>query len=458
MMVMGKAMRAYTLFGLVLAMLLPVQPGMSAESAEVVVLRLDGTIHGASQSFIERGLEEAEAIGAELVILELDTPGGMLDNTRDITSAITSSKAPVVVYVTPPGARAASAGFFLLLAADIAAMAPGTNTGAAHPVLVPMIPIGDSGEVPEEMVDKAVNDAAAMIRSLAQDRGRNEEEAIKAVMESASYTAKEALEKNLIDMIARTREELIEQLKGVQVNRLNGTTQVLDLTSYTVKEITPSRKEAFQSFMASPMLAFFLLLIAGLGIYTEITHPGGILPGVVGVIALLLFLYSTSVLPVNWAGVALILIAAGLFVLEVKVTSYGLLTLGGIACFVAGALMLFDTPIPEMRLSLLMVLPTAIAVAAVMIFLLSRVIEAHQKPTLTGKEGLIGEIGEVLTALSPEGKVKVHGEYWDAYCEGSEVAAGTHVKVVAIRGRRLDVVPAEEHSAPADRAPTSNSV
>jgi membrane-bound serine protease (ClpP class) len=439
-------------------MLLPAQTGMSEESAEIVVLRLDGTIHGASQTFIERGLEEAREIGAELVILELDTPGGMLDNTRDITSAITSSKAPVVVYVAPAGARAASAGFFLLLAADIGAMAPGTNTGAAHPVLVPMIPIGDSGEVPEEMVTKAVNDASAMIRSLAQARGRNEEEAVKAVMESTSYTASEALEKNLIDMIARSREELIERLDGAQVNRMDGTTQALDLSSYTVKEVIPSHKEAFQTFLASPLVVFFLLLIAGLGIYTEITHPGGILPGVVGVIALLLFLYSTSVLPVNWAGVALLLIAAALFVLEVKVTSYGLLSLGGIVCFVAGALMLFDTPIPEMRLSLGTVLPTAIAVAGVMIFLLSRVLKAHQMPALTGKEGLVGEIGEVLVPLAPEGKVKIHGEYWNAYCQGNEVSAGTRVKVVAIRGRRLDVVPAAEHSAPADRAPTDDTV
>jgi membrane-bound serine protease (ClpP class) len=443
------AMRAdFILLSVALAMLVSAAPGLGNE---IVVLRLDDEIHKASQRFIERGLEEANAAGAELIIIELDTPGGYLDNTRDIASAMTSSKAPVAVYVSPAGARAASAGFFLLLAADIAAMAPGTNTGASHPVLVPMIPVGDTGEVPEEMMDKAVNDASAMVRSFAQDRGRNVEEAVKAVKESVSFTAQEALEKNLIDLIARSRAELIDRLKGREVARIDGTTQVLDLSGSSVREITPSRKEAFQSFMASPMVAFLLLLIAGLGIYTEITHPGGVFPGVVGVIALVLFLYSTAVLPVNWTGLALIVVAAGLFVLEVKVTSYGLLTLAGIACFIAGALMLFDTPIPEMRLPLSIIIPAACAMAGIMIFLLSRVIKAHQAPALTGKEGLIGEIGQALSDLAPAGKVKVHGEYWDAYCEGREIAAGTSVEVVAVRGRRLDVVPAQDHAAPAER-------
>jgi len=416
---------------------------VGASAAEVAVLRLDDVIYVGSQHFVERGLDEAAQRGVDLLILELDTPGGMLDATRNITSAMTSSTVPVAVYVAPTGARAASAGFFILISADIAAMAPGTNTGASHPVLMPQIP-GLNPEVPDEMIDKAVNDAAAMVRSLAQDRGRNVEEAVRTVTESISFTAKEALEKNLIDLIATSRQDLIDQLDGREVTRIDGSTVVLNLGNATITNITPTRKERFQSIMASPVLAFFLLVIAGLGIYTEITHPGTVLPGVVGVIALIGFLYSTSVLPLNWIGLALIIVAVAMFILEVKVTSYGLLTLGGIACFVAGSLMLFDTPIPEMRLGLAMVIPTAVVIAAVMIFLLQRVIKAHQQRAITGQEGLVGELGHTLTPLTPSGKVKVFGEYWDARAAEGSIAAGTPVVVQALQGRQLVVAPAEE--------------
>ncbi|MCP4895708.1 MAG: nodulation protein NfeD [bacterium] len=416
----------------------------ASATTEVVLINLVDTIQPASQSIIERGLADAASLGAELAVLQLDTPGGLVDTTREITKAITTSPVPVVVFVSPAGARAASAGFFLLMAADIAAMSPGTNTGAAHPVLMPMIPVQQS-EPSDTMVEKVTNDAAAMLRSLVEGRKRNKELAVRAVTESLSFTAEEALKEGLIDFVVSDLDELVAELDGREITRFDGTTQLLELEGWQLVEIEPTTTEQFRSLLAKPLIALILMALAGIGIYTEITHPGGILPGVVGVIALLLFLYTTSVLPVNWLGVALIVLALGLFALEVKVASYGLLTVGGLICFVAGALMLFDTPIPDMRLSLGMVLPTAIMVAAIVAFLVSRVIKAHQQVPVTGKEGLVGEIGLALSELSSEGKVKVHGEYWDAQTLGGQtIAQGSRVRVAEVTDRRITVEPVND--------------
>jgi membrane-bound serine protease (ClpP class) len=306
-----------------------------AFGGEVVRMRVEDTIQPASQQFIERALAEAVERDAALVVMELDTPGGLVDTTRDITTAITTSPVPVVVFVNPPGARAASAGFFILLAADVAAMAPGTNTGAAHPV-------GGQGEnLPEDVRDKVTNDAAAMVRSLAEQRGRNPETAERTVIESISLTAEEALEEGLIDLIATDIHDLLEQLNGLEVTRFGGDAETLDLDELQMVEIEPSFAERLFSVLANPNIAYLLMALGALGLYVEITHPGGILPGVVGVIFLLLGLYSVSVLPISWAGVALIFVAVMLFILEVKVTSYGLLTVGGVISFVLGSLMLF---------------------------------------------------------------------------------------------------------------------
>jgi membrane-bound serine protease (ClpP class) len=322
-----------------------------AFGGEVVRMRVEDTIQPASQQFIERALAEAVERDAALVVMELDTPGGLVDTTRDITTAITTSPVPVVVFVNPPGARAASAGFFILLAADVAAMAPGTNTGAAHPV-------GGQGEnLPEDVRDKVTNDAAAMVRSLAEQRGRNPETAERTVIESISLTAEEALEEGLIDLIATDIHDLLEQLNGLEVTRFGGDAETLDLDELQMVEIEPSFAERLFSVLANPNIAYLLMALGALGLYVEITHPGGILPGVVGVIFLLLGLYSVSVLPISWAGVALIFVAVMLFILEVKVTSYGLLTVGGVISFVLGSLMLFDGPIPDMRVSMGVVLP-----------------------------------------------------------------------------------------------------
>jgi membrane-bound serine protease (ClpP class) len=405
-----------------------------AFGGEVVRMRVEDTIQPASQQFIERVLAAAAERDAALVVMELDTPGGLVDTTRDITTAITTSSVPVVVFVNPPGARAASAGFFILLSADVAAMAPGTNTGAAHPVG------GQGGNLPEDVRDKVTNDAAAMVRSLAEQRGRNPETAERAVIESISLTAEEALEEGLIDLIATDINDLLEQLKGMEVTRFNGDVVTLDIDELQMVEIEPSFAEQLFSVLANPNIAYLLMALGALGLYVEISHPGGILPGVVGVIFLLLGLYSVSVLPVSWAGVALIFVALMLFILEVKVTSYGMLTVGGVLSFVLGSLMLFDGPIPAMRVSMGVVLPTAVVVAIFTVFLLTRVLNAYRQLPMTGYEGMIGEVGRAIGDLSPDGKVAVHGEYWDGRSVGATIAAGSSVRVVAIHDRRVDVV------------------
>jgi len=403
-------------------------------SGEVVRMRVEDTIQPASQQFIERVLAEAAERGAALVVMELDTPGGLVDTTRDITTAITTSPVPVVVFVNPPGARAASAGFFILISADVAAMAPGTNTGAAHPV-------GGQGEnLPEDVRDKVTNDAAAMVRSLAAQRGRNPETAERTVIESISLTAEEALEEGLIDLIATDINDLLEQLNGLEVTRFSGDVETLDIDELQMVEFEPTFAERLFSVLANPNIAYLLMALGALGLYVEITHPGGILPGVVGVIFMLLGLYSVSVLPVSWAGVALIFVALMLFILEVKVTSYGLLTVGGVISFVLGSLMLFDGPIPALRVSMGVVLPTAVVVAVLIGFLLSRVLKAHRQRPMTGYEGMIGEVGRTIGDLAPNGKVAVHGEYWDGRSVGGAIAAGSSVRVVAIHDRRIDVV------------------
>ncbi len=405
-----------------------------AFAGEVVRLRVEDTIQPASQQFIERALVEAAKRDAELVVMELDTPGGLVDTTREITTAITTSSVPVVVFVSPPGARAASAGFFILLSADVAAMAPGTNTGAAHPV-------GGQGEnLPEDVRDKVTNDAAAMVRSLAEQRGRNPETAERTVLESISLTAEEALKEGLIDLIAADFNNLLEKLNGFEVTRFNGDLETLELEEPQIVDIEPSFAERLFSVLANPNIAYLLMALGALGLYVEITHPGGILPGVVGVVFLLLGLYSVSVLPVSWAGVALIFVALMLFILEVKVTSYGLLTVGGVISFVLGSLMLFDGPIPDMRVSMGVVLPTAVVVAAVTGFLLSRVLRVHRERPMTGREGLVGEEGRAINELAPDGKVAVHGEYWDGRSMGGTIAAGSNVRVVTVHDRRIDVV------------------
>jgi len=420
------------LFALLLLVVLA--PGVSA-GQRVAILTLSDSIQPASLRYLERGLATADASGAAVTIIDLNTPGGLLSSLRQMTTAITAARRPVVVYVTPSGAQAASAGFFLLMAADVAAMAPGTNAGAAHPVA------GEGAELSKTMAEKVTNDAAALIRSLATQRGRSSEWAEKAVRESLSYTEREALDKKLIDVVALDHAELMKWLNGRTVKRFDGHTETISLPAPEIVMIDPSAGDKLLSAIAHPNIAYLLLLLGMVGIYFELSHPGAVLPGVLGGISVLLALFALSVLPINYVGVLLIVLGIGFFVLEVKVASYGLLTAAGLVSFVLGSLMLIRSPFPALRVGLAVVLPTAVAVAFVVIFLLSRVLRSHREQPLTGAEGLAGEIAEVAVALGPDGKVFVHGEYWDAFSR-SPVPVGGKVCVVRVVGKRLEVEPA----------------
>jgi membrane-bound serine protease (ClpP class) len=423
-----------------LPLLLALAPGAWA-GQRAVILTLSDSIQPASLRYLQRGLEVADSSGAEVTIIDLDTPGGLLTSLRQMTTAITAARRPVVVYVTPTGARAASAGFFLLIAADVAAMAPGTNAGAAHPVG------GEGAELTKTLAEKVTNDAAALIRSLAQQRGRSNEWAEKAVRDSLSYTEREALEKGLIDVVATDRGELLKWLNGRTIKRFDGRTEKLDMSAPEVVVVDPNAGDKLLSVIAHPNIAYLLLLLGLVGIYFELSHPGVVLPGVLGGVSLLLALFALSVLPVNYVGVLLILLGIGFFVAEVKVASYGLLTVAGLVSFVLGSLMLVRSPFPAMRVGLAVVLPTALAVAFVVIFLLERVIRSHRQRPITGIEGLVGEVGTAATALNPGGRVLVHGEYWDATSH-SPVAAGAEVRVVKASDRNLEVEPAGPTSPP----------
>jgi membrane-bound serine protease (ClpP class) len=416
-----------------LSLLLGLAPGVSA-GQRVVILTLSDSIQPASLRYLERGLGVADSSGAAATIIELNTPGGLLTSLRQMTTAITGARRPVVVYVTPAGAQAASAGFFLLIAADVAAMAPGTNAGAAHPVG------GEGAELTKTMAEKVTNDAAALVRSLAAQRGRSAEWAEKAVQESASYTEREALDKKLIDVVANDRGELLKWLDGRTIKRFDGRPEKLDTSAPEVVVVGPNAGDKLLSVIAHPNIAYLLLLLGLVGIYFELSHPGVILPGVLGGVAILLALFALSVLPVNYVGVLLILLGIGFFVLEVKVASYGLLTVAGLVSFIFGSLMLVRSPFPALRVGLAVVLPTAVAVALVVMFLLRRVLRSHRKPPITGAEGLVGEVGDVSVAVALVGKVFVHGEYWEAYAH-TTIPAGAQVRVVKVDGKRLEVEP-----------------
>ena len=399
----------------------------------VAVLTMNDSIQPASLRYLERGLETAERGGCALTILELNTPGGLLTSLRQMTTIITNASRPVVVYVTPSGGQAASAGFFLLVAADVAAMAPGTNTGAAHPVG------GEGQDLAKTIAEKVTNDAAALIRSLAEQRGRPVEWAEKAVRESLSYTEKEALEKRLIEIVAGDRGELLQALDGRTVRRFDGREEKLHVEAPEIVEVAPNAGDRLLSAIAHPNIAYLLLLLGMVGIYFELAHPGAILPGVLGGVSILLALFALSVLPVNFVGVLLIILAIGFFIAEVKVTSFGLLAAAGLVSFILGSLMLIDSPIPALRVGLSVILPSALFVAAVVIFLLSRVVRVHRTTPITGAEGIAGEIAEVVATVdAAHGKVFVHGEYWDAV-SAETLPAGARVRVTGVDGKRLRV-------------------
>jgi membrane-bound serine protease (ClpP class) len=400
----------------------------------VMRIRIDSVIHPIAAEHLTDALARAEEANARALVVELNTPGGLLTSTREMTTAMLASPVPVVIWVAPSGAQAASAGFFLLMAADVAAMAPSTNTGAAHPV-------GGAGEEIEGvMADKVEQDAAATIRSLAARNGRDEALAEAAVMESRSFTDKEALEAGLIDLIAADLPTLLERIDGREIGSEGDEPRVLATSGAVIESVEMSAVQRFLSALAHPNIAYLLMTLGGLGLYFELSNPGAVLPGVVGAVCLILAFFALSVLPINYAGVALILLALIFFIAEVKVTSYGLLTVAGLVSLVLGSLMLFKGKNidPAIRVSFEVIATVVVVSLVVVVFLMSLVIKAHRRQVSTGREGLIHAAGEARSALTPEGLVFVHGEIWSAVAEG-EVAAGQPIEVLGVEGMKLRV-------------------
>ncbi len=405
-------------------------------SGAVLRIKVDAPIHPVTSEYVVGAIEKADRDGADLVLLTLNTPGGLDTSMREIVESILGARTPVAAFVGPGGARAASAGFIIALACDVFAMAPGTSTGAAHPVGISL-----TGQAMDRtMEDKVVNDAAAYVRSIAAKRGRNAGLAEDAVRKSLSYTEREALDGGLIDLVAGTEEELVARLDGRSVRRFDGTERTLDLAGKPVVDRPMTFRQKFLLTIANPNLAYILLMIGLLGLYFEFSHPGAILPGVLGGISLLLAVFAFQILPINYVGLGLILLAVILFVLEIKVQSFGMLAVGGIAAMIIGSLMLVKAPIPELRPSLRFVVPVVLGVSLVVLFLLTLVLRAHARRASTGREGMVGEVGTARTDLSPAGKVFVHGEIWDAEADGA-VRSGEKVKVLEVlEGLRIRVV------------------
>ncbi|MEO8197974.1 MAG: nodulation protein NfeD [Thermoanaerobaculia bacterium] len=416
----------------------PLAPAGASLPPEVVHVRLRSIIHPVSGQFLIDALAAADRDGAALLVVELDTPGGLLSSTREISTAMLGAATPVVVYVGPSGAQAASAGFFLLMAGDFAAMAPGTNTGAAHPV-------GGQGETIEGVMgEKVEQDAAATIRSLAGRHGRNVALAEEAVVKSRSFTDQEALASGLVDVVAPGLPELLAALDGRAWDK-SASKGRLALAGAPVREVEMPRWQRLLAALVHPNIAYLLMTIGMLGIYFELAHPGAVLPGVVGGIALVLGLYALSVLPVNYAGVGLILLALVFFVAEIKVTSYGLLAVGGIIALVLGSLLLFRDLDPALQLSRGLIAATAGVAALLIAFLAVLAARVQQTPVLTGKAGLVGEVGRAIEALAPSGRVFVHGEIWNADSD-VPVRPDQSVRVVSVDGLHLTVSPVERNS------------
>jgi membrane-bound serine protease (ClpP class) len=417
-------------------------------AADVLRIRIDGAIHPVTDEYIARALNAAEGRRAEAVLIELRTPGGLEESTRRIISRIMASKVPVIVWVTPEGGRAASAGFFILISADVAAMSPGTNTGAATPVTL----VGGD-KVDEVMKRKMTSDSAAFVRSVAARRGRNVAAAEAAVVEAKSWSEEEALASQLIDFIARSDREVLARASAKPVRRPSGEQVKLELTNVPIREFEMTVRQKILSWLMDPNVAFILFSLGMLGIWAELNHPGAIVPGVVGVIAISLAIIAFNLLPTRYAALLLILLAFLLFFLEAKFTSHGILGAGGVLTMVIGALLLVDGPIPEMRVSLLTALAVSVPFGIIAIFLMTLALRAQKGRITTGEQGMVGEIGIARTPLAPNGKIFVHGELWDAVSP-EPVEEGRHVVVRGMNGFVLEVdpVPAAEDGSPSGPA------
>ena len=405
-----------------------------ALAQKVHVITLDASINPATADYIHESIGKAVEAGAECLVIRLNTPGGLLKSTRIIVSDLLTAKVPVVVYVSPSGAQSASAGTFITLAAHIAAMAPGTNIGAAHPVGM------QGGEPDSIMNEKATNDAAAFIRTISEKRHRNVQWAEDAVRKSISITETEALRDSVIDVIAASIPDLLEKIDNREVD-LNGAKKTLKTKQAEFVELEMDWKHKLLDVLSDPNIAYIFFMLGLYGLFFELYNPGSIFPGVVGVICLILAFYSLHTLPINYAGLALIIVGIVLFILEIYITSYGILSIGGVIALVLGSIMLIDveSPLEFVAISWNIIIPAVILTAAFFIFAIGLGIKAQRRKPVTGAQGIIGEVGEAITDINPEGQVHVHGETWTATSAEGKIKAGTKIKVERIDNLRLTI-------------------
>ena len=417
-----------------LALLLPLSlAGLVSAKSRVIAVSIDKVIHPITVEILTHAIDQARRERADLLLIRLNTPGGMLEATRQAIEKIVACPVPVVTFVMPSGGRAASAGFFLLESGDIAAMADGTNAGAASAVLL-------SGQQMDPVLRKKVDsDAAALLRGLASKRGRNADLAEKAVFEARSFSYSEALQNKLIDLVASDEQQLLAQLDGRAIVRFDGRHETLRLSRAQIVDYSPAIREQIFSSISDPNIAFILLILGALGMYVEYLSPGLIFPGVAGGILLLLGLSALSVLPINWTGAALLLLALAFFVLEAKFASHGILGTGGAIAMILGSLLLINGP-PEMRIRLSTALTVALPFAAITLFLVSLVVRARAQKVMTGVGAMQNTIGVAVTPLSPTGQILVRGEYWKAVST-TPIAPGTSVRVIGMLGLTLKLEP-----------------
>jgi membrane-bound serine protease (ClpP class) len=419
---------------------LPTQP--KATQALVMDLSLDGEVEPVLATYIDEGLADAAQKNAALALITMDTPGGLSDSMKDMIQHVLGSPVPVAVYVGPTGARGASAGFFILMSADVAAMAPGTRTGAASPIIaIGGFTIG----VDEVLRKKIMNDATAFLRSYTEKRGRNAKLAETAVTDAAAFTEKEALDGKLIDLVVSSPEELLRQLNGRTITRFDGSKTTLNLTNYRRAAFELSARQRILARIVEPDMFFLLLILGTLGLYAEFTHPGAVIPGVVGAICSVLALYAMHLLPVNLAGVLLIVTAVTLFVLEAKYTSHGVLLLGGVIAMVFGAIFLIKSPLTTGGVSVGMAVAVTLPFAGISVFLMRLVLRSRKWKLAAGAEELLGEKGIATSGLKSgvEGLVRIHGETWRAI-SAQDVSEGGAVQVERMEGLKLHVRPASE--------------
>src|SRR5580658_8196202 len=421
----------------------------ASSSAEILKIVVNDTIQPITEEFIARAIDEAARRNDQAVLIEINTPGGLVESTRHIIEKITTSQVPVIVYVAPSGSRAGSAGIFILEAADVAAMAPGTNAGAAHPVVEigPFMP-----KLDDEMKRKIENDTAALMRSVVSRRGRNVEVAVSAVLESKAFTDQEALTQHLIDYVASSEDDLFRQIDSKSFRRFNGQEATLKLSGQPIAPFGMTLKEQILDYLMDPNMAFILLAIGALALYAEFNHPGAVIPGTVGLVFILIAAFALNLLPTRFAALGLILASFALFAAEAKFTTHGVLTVGGIVLLTLGGLLLVDSPIPEMRVHFLTALAVSIPFGVITAFLMSIALKARRNKVVTGAQGLIGETGVAQTPLSPQGKVFVHGELWNAVAS-SALPPGQLVVVRKIDSLTLQVDPLTEAPPAASRAP-----